>query len=68
MKNLNNALRERLVAKYLEKDIHKNQPRSTNINVLLNRVKTNQKNESLKKILFSAAASSALLLFGIIIF
>mgnify|MGYP001406214375 FL=1 len=68
MKNLNNALRERLVAKYLEKDTPKNQPRSTNINVLLNRVKTNQKNESLKKILFSAAASSALVLFGIIIF
>ena len=68
MKNLNNALRERLVAKYLEKDTPKNQLRSTNINVLLNRVKTNQKNESLKKILFSAAASSALVLFGIIIF
>ena len=68
MKNLNNALRERLVAKYLEKDTPKNQPRSTNINVLLNRVKTNQKNESLKKIFFSAAASSALVLFGIIIF
>ena len=68
MKNLNNALRERLVAKYLEKDTPKNQPKSTNINVLLNRVKINQKNESLKKIFFSAAASSVLVLFGIIIF
>ena len=68
MKNLNTALRERLVAKYLEKDTPKNQPKSTNINVLLNRVKTNQKNESYKKIFFSAAASSALVLFGILIF
>ena len=68
MKNLNTALREKLVAKYLEKDTPKNQPKSTNINVLLNRVKTNQKNESLKKIIFSAVASSALVLFGIIIF
>ena len=68
MKNLNNALRERLVAKYLEKDTPKNQPRSTNINVLLNRVKINQKNETRKKLYFSAAASSALVLFGLIIF
>ena len=68
MKNLNTALRSKLIAKYLEKDTPKNQPKSTNINVLLNRVKTNQKNESLKKILFSAGASSALVLFGIIIF
>ncbi len=68
MKNLNTVLKERLVAKYLEKDTPKNQPKSTNINVLLNRVKINQKNESLKKIFFSAAASSVLVLFGIIIF
>ena len=68
MKNLNTALRNKLIAKYLEKDTLKNQPKSTNINVLLNRVKTNQKNESYKKIFFSAVASSALVLFGIIIF
>ena len=68
MKNFNTALRDRLVAKYLEKDKPKNQPKSTNINVLLNRVKTNQKNESLKKIFFSAAASTGLVIFGLIIF
>ena len=39
MKNLNNALRERLVAKYLEKDTPKNQPRSTYINVLFNNLR-----------------------------
>ena len=42
--------------------------KSTDINVLLNRVKINQKNESRKKLYFSAAASSALVLFGLIIF
>ena len=38
------------------------------VNVLLNRVKTNQKNEVRKKIYFSAAASTGLILFGLIIF
>ena len=38
------------------------------INVLLNRVKTNQKNESRKKLYFSAVASAGLFLFGLIIF
>ena len=68
MKNTGFKVKERLIAKYFEKDSKKNLQRSTDINVLLNRVKTNQKNESLKKIFFSAAASSALVLFGIIIF
>tara|TARA_B100001057_G_C22222737_1_gene708892 strand:+ start:200 stop:448 length:249 start_codon:yes stop_codon:yes gene_type:complete len=43
-------------------------PKSTDINVLLNRVKINQKNESRKKLFFSAAASTGLILFGLIIF
>ena len=38
------------------------------VNVLLNRVKNNQKNESRKKLYFSAAASTCLILFGIVIF
>ena len=41
---------------------------STDINVLLNRVKVNQKNESRKKLYFSAAASAGLVLFGLVIF
>ena len=41
---------------------------STDINVLLNRVKSNQKNESRRKLYFSAAASTGLILFGLIIF
>ena len=42
--------------------------KSTNINVLLNRVKLDKKKESQKKILFSAATSLGVILFGILIF
>ena len=71
MKNLNLSnlsVKEKLVAKYLEKDNPKQDAKRTDINILLNRVKLNQKNESRKKLYFSAAASTGLLLFGIIIF
>ena len=68
MKNSGFNIKEKLISKYLEKNIPKNLPKSTNINVLLNRVKTNQKNESRRKLYFSAAASTGLLLFGLIIF
>ena len=68
MKNFGTNVKEKLVAKYLEKDTPKNLPKSTDINVLLNRVKSNQKNESRKKLYFSAVASAGLFLFGLIIF
>ena len=68
MKNFNLGLREKMIAKYLDNPKVKNFPRSTDINVLLNRVKMNQKNESRRKIFFSAAASTGLLLFGLLIF
>ena len=44
------------------------QIKSTNINVLLNRVKLDQKNESRKKIIFTAATSLGLVLFGVLVF
>ena len=68
VKNTTQIVKEKLISKYLDKDSPKNLSKSTDINVLLNRVKTNQKNESRKKLYFSAAASSALVLFGLIIF
>ena len=68
VKNTTQIVKEKLVSKYFQKDTFNNFSKSTNINVLLNRVKTNQKNESRKKLYFSAAASSALVLFGLIIF
>ena len=42
--------------------------KTTNINVLLNRVKTKQKIEYQKKVYFSAAASAGLVIFGFLIF
>jgi len=68
MKNSGINIKEKLVAKYLDDSIKKNPPKSTDINVLLNRVKNNQKDESRKKLYFSAAASAGLLMFGLIIF
>ena len=68
MKNFNLRVKEKLIAKYLVKDQPEYQARSTNINVLLNRIQLNKKNESRKKIYFSALASTGLLLFGFIIF
>ena len=68
MKNINLKVKEKLIAKYLVKDQPEYKTRSTNINVLLNRIQLNKKNESRKKIFFSALASTGLLLFGIIIF
>jgi hypothetical protein len=44
------------------------QTKSSNINVLLNRVKTDRKKESRKKLLFTAATSLGVLLFGVLIF
>ncbi len=71
MKNFNSNLssvKSKLIAKYLEQDNKKKNSKSTDINVLLNRVKLNQKHESRKKLYFSAAASTGLLIFGLLIF
>ena len=71
MKNLNLSnlsVKKKLIAKYLDKDDPKKDTKRTDINILLNRVKLNQKNESRKKLYFSAVASTGLFLFGLIIF
>ena len=68
MKNTYTILKEKLTARYFEEDKPVKQNKSTNINVLLNRVKTDQQNEVRKKIYFSAAASTGIILFGLIIF
>jgi len=68
MKNLSSSVKKTMLAKYLEEDKPLNNSKSTDINVLLNRVKLNQKSESRKKIYFSAIASTGLLLFGLMIF
>ena len=68
VKNTDVNIKDKLIAKYFEEDTPKISNRRTDINVLLNRVKSNQKNESRKKLYFSAAASTGLILFGLIIF
>ena len=68
MKNTGLNIKEKLIAKYLDKDIKETRPKSSDINVLLNRIELNKKNESRKKVLFSTAASAGLVIFGLIIF
>ena len=52
MKNLSETVKNKLIARYIKKDTPKIQPKSTDINILLNRVRLNQKNEFKKKIVF----------------
>ena len=68
MKNLTNSLKQKLISKYTVSDTPQNISKSTDINVLLNRVKSNKREEIKKKFYFSAAASTGLILFGLIVF
>ena len=68
MKNLANSLKQKLTSKYTVSDTLQTTSRSTDINVLLNRVKSDKKQEIKKKFIFSAAASTGLILFGLVIF
>ena len=68
MKNLTNSLKQKLTSKYTVSDIPQTSSRSTDINVLLNRVKSDKKEEIRKKFYFSAAASTGLILFGLVVF
>ena len=68
MKYSFSRVKNTVVSSYLSSDETQNEAKSSNINVLLNRVKLDQKRESRKKILFSTAASAGVLLFGFLIF
>ena len=71
VRNTSISTKDKIAPKHSEPDTpdtKENHIKNTDINVLLNRVKLNQKNESRKKIYFSAAASAGLLIFGIVIF
>ena len=68
MKSLGTNVKEKLIAKYEDTTSTKNLSKSSDINVLLNRIQVNKKNEAKKKLYFSAAASTGLILFGLIIF
>ena len=68
MKNLTNSLKQKLTSKYTVPDSQETTSRRTDINVLLNRVKSDKKQEIKNKLYFSAAASTGLILFGLIVF
>ena len=68
MRNAGTYIKDKIVSRYLEKDQTTPQTKSSDINVLLNRIELNKKSESRKKLYFSAAASTGLILFGLIIF
>ena len=68
MRNSFTDVKKKMVSRYLSKDTDQVSSKSTNINILLNRVKLDQKKESRKKLLFSAAASAGVVLFGVLIF
>ena len=68
MKNTFSSITNKIISRYKSEDDTPKGAKSTNINILLNRVKLDQKNESKKKVIFTAVTSLGLVLFGIFIF
>ena len=68
MKNVLASIREKMIQRYTIEDENLYTKKSTNINILLNRVRQDQKKESRKKLLFTAATSLGVVLFGVLIF
>ena len=70
MKNSNlETNKKNFISRYLTSKNNLNfNGKSTDVNILLNRVKLNEKNEVRKKFYFSVVASTGLILFGFIIF
>ena len=68
MKNTFLSIKKKMVSRYLLEDKNINKTKSTDINILLNRVKLDKKKESRKKILFSIATFFSVLLFGSLVF
>ena len=68
MKNSISSIKNKIIARYIFNDDELHQTKTADINVLLNRVKLDKKKESRKKILFTAATSIGVVLFGILVF
>ena len=68
MQNSLSSLKNKIVKSYSLNDENLKDYKSTNVNILLNRVRVNKKKEFQKKILFSAATSLGVVLFGVLIF
>ena len=68
VKNSFLTIKNKIISRYKIENEEMYETKSTNINVLLNRVKLDQKKESRKKLIFTAATSLGVLLFGVLIF
>ena len=68
MKNSVSTINKKTISSSEVENEKLDQIKSTNINILLNRVKLDQKKESRKKLLFTAATSVGLLIFGVLVF
>ncbi len=68
MKNSVSTINKKTISSSEVENEKLDQIKSTNINILLNRVKLDQKKESRKKIIFTAATSLGLVLFGVLVF
>ena len=68
MKTTQSSIKDKIISRYFKEEAPSKQAKSTDINILLNRIEINKKNESRKKLYFSAFASTGLILFGFLIF
>tara|TARA_A100001234_G_C12524798_1_gene341869 strand:- start:503 stop:709 length:207 start_codon:yes stop_codon:yes gene_type:complete len=68
VKNSFSSIKNKIVSRYTIEDEAPSQKKTPDINVLLNRVKIDQKNESRKKVIFTAATSVGVILFGFLVF
>ena len=68
MKNSLSSIKKQIISESYTNKKTDSKNRITDVNILLNRVKIDQKIERNKKIIFSISASLGLLVFGIVIF
>ncbi len=68
MKRSLSSIKNKIIQRYNEEGDYLYNQKSTNINILLNRVKLDQQKESQKKILFALATSCGVLLLSVLIF
>ena len=68
MQNTFSSIKNKIVKRYALNDENLKDNKSTNINILLNRVRVNKKKEFQKKIVFTVVTSLSVFLFGVLIF
>ena len=68
MKNSLSTDKKKIISRYLVTEENSVQAKSTDVNILLNRVKLDKKREKIKKLIFSAIASTGVIVFGILVF